>query len=229
MCTLENLAFFKVRPRGVSPGKNFSCSEAGNSLLSGFGRLILASPALNLQACDGSTDRRFDGLTPATATPCARRIDPVMDKFPPSLQRPALLEFAQALNSRPSALRRDECGDWRINGRFGHVYAVPGAFQILFFAREGVTDWDGAGPHIEDFVRAKHALVFCRLAQDGTGEGIFVLDRLLPPRRPRSFATSWASSGASSIATKCWRPSASRGVCWQKPPAAREIEISGSG
>ena len=104
-----------------------------------------------------------------------------MDLFPPALQRQALLEFADALNSRPSALRRDACGDWRINGRHGHVYAVPGAFQILFFARNGVTDYDGEGPHIEDYVRARRALIFCRLAQDGTGEGIFVLDRLPAP------------------------------------------------
>jgi hypothetical protein len=101
-----------------------------------------------------------------------------MDNFPPSVQRPALLEFAEALNSRPSALRRDECGDWRINGRHGHICAVPNAFHILFFARNGVTEWDGEGPHLKDYVRAKRALVFCRLAQDGTGEGIFVLDRL---------------------------------------------------
>ena len=44
-----------------------------------------------------------------------------------------------------------------------------------------VTEWDGAGPHIEDYTQAKRKLVFCRLAQDGTGEGIFVLDRLPTP------------------------------------------------
>jgi hypothetical protein len=31
---------------------------------------------------------------------------------------------------------------------------------------------------MEDYVRAKRSLTFCRLTQDGTGEGIFILDRL---------------------------------------------------
>jgi hypothetical protein len=51
----------------------------------------------------------------------------------------------------------------------------------MFFARNGVNEWDGAGPHIEGHTRAKRAFLFCRLAQDGTGEGIFVLDRLPTP------------------------------------------------
>ena len=40
---------------------------------------------------------------------------------------------------------------------------------------------DGAGPHIEDYVRAKRNLIFCRRAQDGTGEGIFFLGRMPTP------------------------------------------------
>ena len=54
-----------------------------------------------------------------------------VDKFPPTAQRKALLKLA-ALNSSPTALRRDECGDWRINGSSGHVYAIPSAL-----ARQG--------------------------------------------------------------------------------------------
>jgi hypothetical protein len=104
-----------------------------------------------------------------------------MDIFPPAKQRHALLALREALGCRDNALRRDECGDWRINGRQGHVYAVPEGFQLVFFARCGVTEWDGAGPHIEDYTRAKRNLIFCRLAQDGTGEGIFFLDRLPTP------------------------------------------------
>ncbi len=100
------------------------------------------------------------------------------DIYPASAQRQALLKLAEALGSRANALRRDECSDWRINGKQGHIYAVPEGFQIVFFARRGVNEWDGVGPHIEDYTRAKRKLLFCRLAQDGTGEGIFTLDRL---------------------------------------------------
>jgi hypothetical protein len=100
------------------------------------------------------------------------------ERYPPTVQRPALLRLVEALGCRDAALRRDECGDWRINGRQGHIYAVPEGFQLIFFARNGVNEWDGAGPHIEDYMRAKRNLAFCRLMQDGTGEGIFLPDRL---------------------------------------------------
>jgi hypothetical protein len=103
-----------------------------------------------------------------------------MDLFRPSLQRPALLEFAQALNSRPSALRRDECGDWRINGRGGHVYAVPGAFQVVVLCEKleaGLAGrWTSQG-----WTYAKRALDFARLVNDGDDEGVFILDRLPSP------------------------------------------------
>jgi hypothetical protein len=48
-----------------------------------------------------------------------------MDIFPPAKQRPALLAFAETADTRPNCLRRDECGDWAIWGRDGHIYAVP--------------------------------------------------------------------------------------------------------
>jgi hypothetical protein len=103
------------------------------------------------------------------------------DIYPPTKQREALLSLRGALGCRDNALRRDECSDWRISGKQGWVYTVPEGFQLVFFARTGVNEWDGEGPHIEDYVRAKRNLIFCRLAQDGTGEGIFVLDRLPTP------------------------------------------------
>jgi hypothetical protein len=102
----------------------------------------------------------------------------VTDVHPPKVQRETLLKFVEALGCRDNALRRDECSDWRISGKQGWIYSVSEGFQILFFAREGVNEWDGVGPHIEDYVKAKRALTFCRLVQDGTGEGIFLLDRL---------------------------------------------------
>ena len=53
----------------------------------------------------------------------------VSDVYPPSVQRPALLALVKALGCRDSALRRDACGDWRIEGRFGHIYAAPGSLD----------------------------------------------------------------------------------------------------
>lgn len=61
----------------------------------------------------------------------------------------------------------------RIYRPIGHIYAVPEGFQLCYFA-----EWDGEGPHIEDYNRAKRYLTFCRLSQDGTGEGIFFLERM---------------------------------------------------
>ena len=103
-----------------------------------------------------------------------------MDNFPPAKQRPALLELAKALGSRDSALRRDECGDWRIEGRFGHIYAVPGSpdrprtpgFQIMVTGEFSGGRWWGA---------AKRGLAFAAIANDGDDEGVLFLDRLPTP------------------------------------------------
>ena len=51
------------------------------------------------------------------------------DVFPPARQREVLLALRDALGVRDNALKRDECGDWRVNGRQGHIYAVPRAFR----------------------------------------------------------------------------------------------------
>jgi hypothetical protein len=100
------------------------------------------------------------------------------DLFPPRKQRPVLLELLSALDARSNTLRRDECGDWALFGKRGWIYAVPEGFQLVYMSRYGVTELDGAGPHLPDYLKAKRNLAFCRLAQDGTGEGIFFLDRL---------------------------------------------------
>ena len=50
------------------------------------------------------------------------------DIYPPAVQRPRLLELAAAIDSRASCLRRDECGDWRLSGREGHIFAAPEGF-----------------------------------------------------------------------------------------------------
>ena len=98
------------------------------------------------------------------------------DIYPPVRQRPALLELVKALGCRDSALRRDECGDWRIEGRSGHIYAVPGSldrpetpgFQI-YVERESVREWSFAKKALKPFAN---------LTNDGDDDGMLFLDRL---------------------------------------------------
>ena len=49
--------------------------------------------------------------------------------YPHAKQRAALLKLVSALGCREAALRRDECGDWRIGGSNGHIFAVPGTLD----------------------------------------------------------------------------------------------------
>jgi len=101
-------------------------------------------------------------------------------------QRPALLAFAEALGSASTALRRDENGDWRIKGKLGFIYAVPGAisgparqgFQ-LFCDRETKQAWTWA----------KKLLRFCALTQDGDTKGTLFLDRLPTEAEAETCAT----------------------------------------
>jgi hypothetical protein len=89
--------------------------------------------------------------------------------------RQSLDRFAKALNSAPRALRRDECGDWRINGKCGHVYAISGTLEDP--GREGFLLYSGDGsPRAWTF--SKRALGFAKLTNDGDDEGMLFLDRL---------------------------------------------------
>jgi hypothetical protein len=98
------------------------------------------------------------------------------DIYPPAKQRPALLALRDALGCRDAALRRDECGDWAIFGKRGHIYAVPGSldrsktpgFQIMVAGEFSSGRWWGA---------TKRGLAFAALTNDG--EGALLLDR--PP------------------------------------------------
>jgi hypothetical protein len=78
-----------------------------------------------------SVDSNPSLTPPAPPDPAAKKEDEVTDRYPPTMQRPALLELVKALGCRDAAFRRDECGDWRISGKFGHIYAVPERFQIM--------------------------------------------------------------------------------------------------
>jgi hypothetical protein len=89
--------------------------------------------------------------------------------------RKSLDRFAKALNSAPRALRRDECGAWRINGKCGHVYAIPGTLEEP--GREGFLLYSGDGsPRAWSF--SKRALGFAKLINDGDDEGMLFFDRL---------------------------------------------------
>ena len=65
------------------------------------------------------------------------------DIYPPTRQREALRKLAEAVGCRDVALRRDEVGDWRVVGKLGHIYAIPGTldrkgvegFQIISMER----------------------------------------------------------------------------------------------
>ncbi len=80
-----------------------------------------------------------------------------------------------ALGCSDTALRRDECGDPRINGKHGRVYAVCGAVAepkrpgfMVYISCETKMTW----------TYAKRALSFAKLMNDGDDEGSFFLDRL---------------------------------------------------
>jgi hypothetical protein len=94
----------------------------------------------------------------------------VADRYPPTKQRAALKKLAAAINSSSAALRIDECGDPRIVGSSGHVYAVPRGYQ-MFVMTETPRAWTAA----------KRALGFASICNDGDEEGALILDRLPTP------------------------------------------------
>jgi hypothetical protein len=97
------------------------------------------------------------------------------DTFPPPRQREALLKLVSALGCRDNALRRDECSDWRVNGKLGHIYAVPEGFQIYY---RGAPEFEEP-TSTQGWTWAKKALEpFCAATNDGDSEGMLLLDRL---------------------------------------------------
>jgi hypothetical protein len=104
----------------------------------------------------------------------------MVDVSPAMKQRPALQRFAAALDSRASALRRDECGDWAIWGTNGHIYAVPEGFQLMIGCDFGYVRWTSA----RGWESAKKRLGFGKVTQDGDCEGSIILDRL--PSKPEA-------------------------------------------
>jgi hypothetical protein len=99
-----------------------------------------------------------------------------LGRYSPNKQRAALKKLATALNSSSTALRIDECGDPRINGAHGYVYAICGTldepkapgFQLYL---------DSATPRA--WTAAKKVIIpFANVLSDGDTEGMFVMHRL---------------------------------------------------
>jgi hypothetical protein len=97
------------------------------------------------------------------------------DIYPPNQQRAALLTFMAALGCSGTALRRDECGDPRIVGKHGHIYAVCGTLEepkkpgfMFYVSCETKQAW----------TYSKKALSFAKVTNDGDDEGALFLDRL---------------------------------------------------
>jgi hypothetical protein len=109
----------------------------------------------------------------------------VGDLYPPTVQREALLKLVEALGCWDRALRRDECGDWRINGKLGHIYAVPGTLDDA--KREGFQIYCRCAEEFEEptssqgWTWAKKVLSFCEVVNDGDDEGMLFLARLPNP------------------------------------------------
>jgi hypothetical protein len=92
------------------------------------------------------------------------------------------LRLAEALGCRDNAVRRDERGDWRVVGKFGHIYAVPGTLDRP--KAEGFQIYFRGAPEFEErldtkaWTWAKKGLAFCEVTNDGDEEGMLFLDRL---------------------------------------------------
>lgn len=98
-----------------------------------------------------------------------------MDIHPPVKQRPLLLKMAAQLEISLGQLRRDDCGDWAIHGRFGTVASIPTGFSIVIGGwLPDAAPWSTSrGWNI-----CKKEMSFCELTQDADDEGVFRLDRL---------------------------------------------------
>jgi hypothetical protein len=106
------------------------------------------------------------------------------DIYPPQTQRTALRELVEALGCRDSCLRRDERGDWRVVGKLGHIYAVPGTLDrpkiegFLIYFRGALEVEEPTSS--QGWTWCKKALEpFFDVCNDGDEEGMLFLDH--PP------------------------------------------------
>lgn len=81
-----------------------------------------------------------------------------------------LAELVDALNCASTARRRDEAGDWRIEGRSGWIYEQPEGFYLYYNPNSSRAYGFG-----------KKDLSFCEVTLDCDTEGYFRLNRLPTP------------------------------------------------
>jgi hypothetical protein len=77
-----------------------------------------------------------------------------------------------AIDASPRALWRDQCGDYMITGKLGHIFADGQGFLLYVSTRESPRRW----------TMVKRRLAFCHLYQDGDDEGCLRLDGLPRPK-----------------------------------------------
>jgi hypothetical protein len=83
----------------------------------------------------------------------------------------------RALNAWERALRRDECGAWRVNGQRGHIYTWgDGKSWLLYIQADSPRHWSSI----------KKQLSFCRVTQDGDDEGCLRLFGLPSPEQAKA-------------------------------------------
>jgi hypothetical protein len=83
-------------------------------------------------------------------------------------------DLLAAINGWDRALRRDECGAWRINGTRGSIHTWgDGSSWVLYVAGRSALHWTWL----------KKKLSFCRVTQDGDDEGCLRLVSLPTPEQ----------------------------------------------
>jgi hypothetical protein len=81
-------------------------------------------------------------------------------------------DLLAAINGWDRALRRDECGAWRINGTRGSIHTWgDGSSWVLYVAGRSALHWTWL----------KKKLSFCRVTQDGDDEGCLRIASLPTP------------------------------------------------
>ncbi len=118
-----------------------------------------------------------------------------------------LERLLQALNASALALRRDACGDWAINGKYGYIYG-SGRDYLVYISTQSPRRWNSV----------KRQLAFCTVTQDGDEEGCLVLDHLPTPseadairaatgiKRKRQLSAETIASLASRLPSRTGRP-----------------------
>ena len=98
-----------------------------------------------------------------------------------SANRERLAPLLIALDASPSTLRKVD-GDYRIDGKWGHIFAVSDTQYQVFVLDEKPETGSHSRWSKQGWTHCKKALMtFMKLVSDGDTEGAFTLDRLPTP------------------------------------------------